>query len=202
MQAPKRRQAPTTRRFSGRSKAIAAGLAVVLAAGVAIAVAATRGGSGSSDVAKNLAAAGCTFKAYPDLGREHVSSLTAKVHYNSFPPTSGRHYLQPALWGFYDDPVASQVQAVHNLEHGGVVVQWGSGVPALAVAQLRSLWQDSPNGMLMAPLPKLGDKIALTAWTHLAICPRFDESAVKAFRDAYRAKGPERFPLSVLTPGA
>jgi len=53
----------------------------------------------------------------------------------------------------------------------------------------------------MAPLPKLGDKIALTAWTHLASCSTFDESAFKAFRDAYRGKGPERFPVSQLTPG-
>ncbi len=55
--------------------------------------------------------------------------------------------------------------------------------------------------MLLAPLPSLGNRIALTAWTHLATCARFDQSAYTAFRDAYRAKGPERFPLSALEPG-
>lgn len=200
VQTPKRRYEPTTGGLGGRGLYVAVAAAAVLVAGVAIAFAATRGGG--ADAAKQLAAAGCSFKTYPDQGQQHVQSLTAKVDYNSFPPTSGRHYFQPALWGFYDDPLASQVQVVHNLEHGGVVVQWGSGVPSTTVEQLRGFWQDSPNGMLMAPLPKLGDKIALTAWTHLATCRSFDEGAFKAFRDAYRTKGPERFPLSALQPGS
>lgn len=206
VQAPKRRYEPTTGGFNRRGKYVAVGAAAVLVAGVAIAFAVTRGGGSgtakSGDVAKSLAAAGCTFKTYPNLGQQHVSSLTAKVDYNSFPPTSGPHYAEPAPWNFYDSPIDSQVRGVHNLEHGGVVVQWGSGVPAATVEQLRGFWQASPNGMLMAPLARLGDKIAMTAWTHLAACRRFDEAAFKAFRDAYRAKGPERFPLSALQPGA
>ena len=200
--APKRRYEPTTAGFSRRSKLTAAAIAVALAAGVAIAVAATRGGGGSGDVAKKLAAAGCVFKTYPNLGQAHVQALTPLPKYNSFPPTSGPHYVQPAPWNFYDSPLDSEVRAVHNLEHGGIVIQWGSPVPTSTVEQLRGFWQDSPNGMLMAPLPKLRDKIALTAWTHLATCTRFDEGAFKSFRDAYRGKGPERIPLSQLTPGS
>ncbi len=202
VQAPKRRYEPTTSGFSRRSKLVGAAVATALVAGIAIALAVTRGGGGTGDVSKELAAAGCTFKTYPDLGREHVSSLTAKVDYNSFPPTSGPHYFQPALWNFYDSPIDSQLRGVHNLEHGGIVIQWGSGVPASTVERLRGFWRESPNGMLMAPLPRLGDRIAMSAWTHLATCTRFDESAFKAFRDAYRGKGPEKIPLSQLTPGS
>ena len=201
VQAPKRRYEPTTGGLGRRAKYLALVAAAVLVAGVAIAVAATRGG-GSGDVAKKLAAAGCTFKTYPNQGQKHVQSVTAKVDYNSFPPTSGPHYAQPAPWNFYDGPIDSQVRGVHNLEHGGIVVQWGSKVAPATVEQLRGFWQESPNGMLMAPLPKLGSKIALTAWTHLATCSAFDRTGFKAFRDAYRGKGPERFPISQLTPGA
>lgn len=200
VQAPKRRHEPSTGGLGRRGKYLAIVAAGLLVAGVAIAVAATRGG-GSGEVAKKLAAAGCTFKTYPNQGQKHVQSVTAKVDYNSFPPTSGPHYFQPAPWNFYDGPLDSQVRAVHNLEHGGIIVQWGSKVVPFTVEQLRSFWQQSPNGMLMAPLPRLGGKIALTAWTHLATCSTFTESAFKAFRDAYRGKGPERFPVSQLTPG-
>jgi hypothetical protein len=74
--------------------------------------------------------------------------------------------------------------------------------------------------MLVAPLPKLGKKIALEVWTadqsklpatntsgyqgegRLALCTSFDEKAFKSFRDAYRGKGPEHFPLSALAPGS
>jgi hypothetical protein len=34
------------------------------------------------------------------------------------------------------------------------------------------------------------------------VCPTFDEKAFSAFRDAYRGKGPERYPVDTLTPGA
>lgn len=202
VQAPKRRYEPTTSGMSRRSKLIAAAIAIAVALAIAIAVAATGGGSGAAGAAKKLAAAGCTFKTYKNLGQQHVQSLTATVKYNSFPPTSGPHYLQPAPWNFYDGPIDSQVRVVHNLEHGGIVIQWGSNVPTATVDQLRRFWQDSPNGMVLAPLPKLGSKLALTAWTHLAICAHFDEAAFKAFRDAYRGKGPERIPVGQLTPGS
>ena len=149
---------------------------------------------------KKLVAAGCTFKTYPDLEAKHVQSLDANVKYNSFPPTSGPHYFRPAIWGSYNEPLAL-VQEVHNLEHGGVIVQYGNRVPQATVEQLQSFYNDSPNGLLLAPLPKLGDRIALTAWTRLATCRRFDESAFRAFRDAYRGQGPERFPVSALKPG-
>ena len=35
----------------------------------------------------------------------------------------------------------------------------------------------------------------------IAICPTFDEKAFKAFRDAYRGKSPQAFPLEGDRPG-
>ena len=69
------------------------------------------------------------------------------------------------------------------------------------------------NGTILAPLPKLGDKIAMGVWTtssptspntgtaYLAKCTSFDEAGFAAFFDAYQFKGPERFPANTLTPG-
>lgn len=140
-----------------------------------------------------MRAAGCTFRTFPGQGRNHLTSLTPpkKFKYNSFPPTSGPHYYIPAVWNFYTTPLA-QVQQIHNLEHGGIVVQWGSNVPAATVDRLRAFWSESPYALLFAPLPQLGNKIAVEAWTHLATCTHFDERAFTAFRDEYRLKGPER----------
>jgi hypothetical protein len=57
--------------------------------------------------------------------------------------------------------------------------------------------------MLVAPLPKLGDKIALTAWTQWAECTHFDQNAFSKFVAAFRYHGPESsvFPKSALEPG-
>ena len=118
-----------------------------------------------------LIAAGCTFQTYPDQGQEHVDSYDAKVSYNSTPPTSGTHYEQPVIWGAYADEVPA-VAEVHNLEHGGVIVHYGEEVDAATRGQLRAFYDESANAMLLAPLPSLGDRITLTAWTRLAICRR------------------------------
>ena len=161
------------------------------------------GGSGGADnqsVKQAMTAAGCATKTYPDQGQGHVSSYDAKVKYNSFPPTSGKHHEVPVIWGAYEDPVIT-VQEVHNLEHGGVVVHYGDKVDAATREQLRAFYDESPDGMLLAPLAKLGNKVSLTAWTQLATCERFDEKAFAAFRSAYRGNGPERFRIGDLQPG-
>ena len=36
---------------------------------------------------------------------------------------------------------------------------------------------------------------------YIATCPSFDERAFAAFRDAFRGKGSERFPISQMVPG-
>jgi Protein of unknown function (DUF3105) len=168
-----------------------------------------------------LARGGCVLRGFRSVGRVHVSGslppTAYRIHYvmtgpigknpngrtvtyNSFPPTSGPHYPQWTIWGLYRQPVL-EIQTVHNLEHGGVVIQYGSKVPPETVAALRSFYQSSPNGMLLAPLPALGKKIALTAWTYVMTCKRFDSTDFRAFRNTFRFKGPERFPASALAPG-
>ena len=107
-----------------------------------------------------------------------------------------------------------QAQVVHNLEHGGIFIQYGKDVPQATIdaAEGRSTTA-TRTATLLAPLPSLGSKIALGVWTtnsptspdtgtaHLAKCTTFDEAAYAAFFKAYQFKGPERFPASTLTPG-
>ena len=206
-QGPRRREVKRDASgfVSGRNVVLAAvalgSIALAIVLGIVLFGGRGNGGAGSAALAKKLAAVGCVLKTYPSLGQSHVQSLDATVRYNSFPPTSGPHYQQPALWNRYTDPL-SLVQQVHNLEHGGVIIQYGDKVPSSTVDLLRSFYDSGPNGMLLAPLPKLGDKIALSAWTHLATCAGYNKTALTAFRDAYRGKGPERIPVSALKPGS
>ena len=155
----------------------------------------------NSTAIKDLQAVGCIYRTYPSEGRGHVSSLDAKVNYKTFPPTSGTHYQSPLIWNRYTQPVPL-VAEVHNLEHGGIIVQYGDKVPQAMVDKLVGFYGESPNAMLLAPLPKLGQKIALTAWTRLATCTGFSDKAYREFRDAFRGKGPERYPVSSLVPGS
>jgi hypothetical protein len=95
-------------------------------------------------------------------------------------------------------------------------VQYGREVPESEVERIVDWYRDDPNGIVIAPLPALGDRIALAAWNAdvsttgevrserslVAKCPRFDEGAFDAFVNAYAFKGPERFEPEQLAPGS
>jgi Protein of unknown function (DUF3105) len=170
--------------------------------------------SKTESVAATMREAGCTFKTFTALpAGVHISDPEARPEeWNSFPPTSGPHHGQWVIWGQYDEevPLAS---AVHNLEHGGIVIYHGPDVPQEEVDRVIEFYRDEPTAMLVAPLEELENRIALTAWYVpdpaeaeqgqgiLAECTRFDEGAFESFRDAYQFLGPERFQPEDLVPG-
>jgi Protein of unknown function (DUF3105) len=234
---PRRVQAPKQRHTGGggltadRRRMLlygAAGAAAIAVAVVLIVVLTGKSGTAGNptSVSDALEAAGCTLstsKAAPSA--QHIQSLDVTVGYSTYPPVSGRHYVQPAIWGNYTQAVDPR-QAVHNEEHGGIVIWVGPDVSAAERKQISDFYDESPNAILVTPIDdeskgvkypahaKPDSKIYLTAWTAtiengsvtggrnvIASCPRFSEKAFTAFRDEFRGTGPERFPVSTLTPG-
>lgn len=201
VQAPKRKD--PGRRDLPKPKpyllALAAAGLVLVAIAVAVVVLQRGDASGGGPAAVKSSRV-CKTKTYPDLGARHVDDLNAKVKYNSTPPTSGPHYFAWAVWGSYSEPI-NQVQSVHNLEHGGLIVQYGDKVPRATVSKLDDFYSTDANGLLMFPNPRLGKKIALTTWTQLMTCTAYDPAAFESFRNTYRYEAPERFPKQSLEPG-
>jgi Protein of unknown function (DUF3105) len=213
VQAPKQR---TTPRAPGEKRTILYVLAFValgiLLAGGILAVVAFGGGDSSSASGGLISTSSCTEQEFPGLKPRHLNNPNANVSYNSFPPSSGPHYAQPAPWGIYPDSV-KQTILVHNLEHGGIVIQYGPKVSQGDVQKIQSLYQDDPYGMVVAPYAKLGNKIAATAWNEPAYeqnqdanfdkvdaghgfvltCKSFDKGALSDFRDKHRNKAGERY---------
>ena len=200
------------------------GLAVVL---IVILSGGKSGPAGNpKSAAATMKAAGCTLStSKASSSNLHTDRLDQPITYSSFPPVSGRHYVQPAIWGNYTQEVDPR-QAVHNEEHGGAVIWVGPDVPAAEREQISNFYDESPNAILVTAIedtakgvtyPKHappGSKIYLTAWTVeikngnivsgtnvIATCPHFNLKAFQAFRDEFRGKGPERIPVSSLTPG-
>ena len=204
---------------------------MILAAAGAVAVAATVGVvlfafGGSSSVPETIRDAGCTLQNVPAMMKngqpwqEHVGEgspikkYPKRFKYSTFPPTSGPHLPIPAAWAVYDQPVNQQI-LVHNLEHGGLVIQYGNEVPRSDLDALLDWYRKDPNAIVIAPLPALRDKIAMAAWSatsnlqagkvsnqrgHLATCGGFDAKAFDAFGNAYAFRGPEYHPRNVQTP--
>jgi len=214
VQAPRPRQAQPSGttlpgEFGLRQRALLYGVAGsgVAALVIVIVVILVAGGTsaGAKAAVKALAAAGCSYKQYPAQPRSpHYTSLTPSPppSWNSFPPTSGRHYFQWVLWGDYTEPVPL-IKEVHNLEHGGMIIQYGDKVPTSDIDKINSFWRQDANAMLVAPLPKLGNKIAMTAWTQWAECTNFNQNAFTKFQKAFRYHAPESpvYPKSALNPG-
>ena len=217
-QGPQRRTTTSTPQDDARRRRL---LYLVAGAGV-VALAVVLGflllGGDGEDERAVIEAAGCTYEVAPGQTGDHTAELTATSDpkWNTDPPTSGPHHPQPAVWGSYDSPVPL-AQSIHNLEHGGIVIHYGDDVPEAEVEKIREFYSEDPNAMLVAPLPKLGDRIALSAWTtetarvgesgdngqgFLVKCPRFDEEVFSTFRDEHRYEGPERFVPEQLTPGS
>jgi hypothetical protein len=212
---PRRVQAPqvrsntrTPREQEARHRTILYAIAGsgIVALIVVVALVVVGGGSGNAKAAADaLAAAGCQYKHYPEQPRSpHYATLTPNPppKWNSFPPTSGRHYGEWVRWGDYTEP-QPLIKSTHNLEHGGVIIQYGNKVPKSDIQEINDFWQSDPNAMLVAPLPKLGNKIALTAWTQWAECTSFNQNAFSKFKSAFRYHAPESsvFPKSALEPG-
>ena len=216
---------PGTNTYIGIGLLVIAGLVAVLL------VVLSRGGSAANitraevrNVQTAMESAGCSFTEVPAAAsQQHMSAADEKVRYSTFPPATGVHNPTPALWGNYRLP-SDPRQVVHNLEHGGIAIWYGPRISAADRGALDSFYDDSPNAMVITPLadsypnvtyPKhepLGSKIGLSVWTsntktakgtaYVAVCPSFNAKAFAAFRDTFRGKGPERFPVSRLTPGS
>ena len=218
MKAPKQR-ATTKPDDSARRRQLLlfGGLAAALVAAAVLFAAVGRGGGAPDEAAvrADLEAAGCTLQVEKAQPGRHSLTADGTAEWNTDPPTSGPHFgfdasgnLGTVVWKEYDEPL-QLARVIHNLEHGGVYIFYGSDVADSVVEELRAFYDDHKNGTLLAPYPKLGDEIALGAWVsegeiangYLAKCSAFDEAAYSSFLEAFQFKGPEHFPSSALLPG-
>ncbi|MDP9365406.1 MAG: DUF3105 domain-containing protein [Chloroflexota bacterium] len=132
------------------------------------------------------------------LSGEHIERGEAHPPYNSSPPTSGPHIgAEVAPWGVHGAPIEDEVQ-VHNLEHGGVMLQYACTCPE-AVALLEAVADPAtgyPNLLIAAPYPEMEAEVALTAWGRIWTmeAEELTEERVRAFVEAYVNQGPEQIP--------
>jgi Protein of unknown function (DUF3105) len=138
----------------------------------------------------------------PLQGNQHlVSPGTPHEPYNSDPPTSGPHVRWVAPWGVHKVPIPQEIQ-VHNLEDGGVVVQYRCSAPCPElVAKLEALTtlpellampkalvsvQGPPAiRLVVAPYPAMKSTIALTAWGRIETLNHYDNAKILRFIKTY-----------------
>ncbi len=147
-------------------------------------------GEPSEGAIATIRSAGWTYQKTKGQGRDHVPELEADFKYNTVPGTSGPHSNQTVVYGVYDQQV-SEINYVHNLEHGAIGMFYGPDVSEDTVARMQEYYNQDPRGLIMAPDDRLGDQIALTAWTHIAKGKTFDEQVFDTFIEEFGFAGPE-----------
>jgi len=122
---------------------------------------------------------------FADQGNLHVQTATDPHEpYNSTPPTSGPHLPYIAPWGIHTRPILNELQ-VHNLEDGGVVIQYNCTCPE-DVEKLAVIVRKYPTQVILAPYPSMPSRLALTAWTRLETLDTVDQGRIERFIRAYR----------------
>ena len=140
--------------------------------------------------------------------QQHIDKGARHANYNSTPPTSGPHWNLPGEapvgWGIFSEPIPNEGQ-IHNLEHGGVMIQYNCRDCPELVEQLEGFYESwwpanklplFPNSskIVVAPYYDMSSKIALTAWGRIDTMDAFDEARIIRFIEAWRGKGPEQVP--------
>jgi len=122
-------------------------------------------------------AAGCDPLERPvvaEPARGHLSP-GEPFAYEDPPAAAGPHDPSPLPTGVHDRPVA-ETRAVHNLEHGDVVIWYrptaDGGLSEATVGALEDLARER-DGVIVAPYEDLpeGRSLALLAWNVRWLCP-------------------------------
>lgn len=129
-------------------------------------------------------------QVFEDLGQTHIKVGESHLPYNSNPPTSGWHYIQPADWGIYDKPLKDE-QAVHNLEHGGIWISY-KDIDEETKAKLEKITRANSSSIIMSPRDANDAKIVLASWTRLEKLDSYDEARILDFILRNKGTGPEK----------
>jgi Protein of unknown function (DUF3105) len=147
------------------------------------------------DLQKAAAAAGCDLRLdLPDEGNTHITKESEVPDYKTNPPTSGNHNPEQLADGAYAE-YPEPWYTVHSLEHGRIAIQYSPDLPERDQLAIKGVFDQDPAGMLLFPNPDMPYDVAVTAWTQLMGCERYEGAktldAIRDFRDTYRGLGPE-----------
>jgi hypothetical protein len=77
---------------------------------------------------------------------------------------------------------------VHNLEHGGVVIQYRCSEPCPQLTDQLTRVAAPWGRVIIAPGPFLEARIALTAWGRIDLLDEFEEERIAAFLEAWEGQ--------------
>ena len=83
---------------------------------------------------------------------------------------------------------------MHSLEHGRVEVQYQPNLPEADQLKIKGVVDEDFRDVILFQNPNMPWQVAVAAWDHYLGCKTYNDKvpdAIRAFRDAYRNRGPE-----------
>lgn len=131
----------------------------------------------------------------PDKGQKHVAEGSLKYG-GAIPPTSGEH-ASNVPWQVYKQEVPD-VNTIHNLEHGGIVIAYRPDLPVDQIAKIEALFSKpysrksfSPIKAIVVPRAANGVPIIMSSWTRNLQMQTYDEEQMIEFYMRNVGKAPE-----------
>lgn len=119
------------------------------------------------------------------MPRSNVDGIIVGRDSEPVPQLPGPHLPSVARWGIHTQPIPDELQ-VHNLEDGGVLVQYNCRDCDALIAKLEAIVSRYSDKVILAPYPKMDTRIALTAWGRLDTFDDVEEQRIVRFIEAYR----------------
>ncbi len=121
----------------------------------------------------------------------YVQEVTIAGEPGRIPPTSGNHFEQQSSYGFLGTDVIPEA-AVHNMEHGSVVL-WYQPDDAELAGKVNQLVRSLGNECIVAgSFADQSFQITATVWGRALPQATYEESELRAFISKYRGtEGPE-----------
>lgn len=136
-------------------------------------------------------AAGCgPIESHEDEGQQHLAPNEQYDDYETNPPTSGPHRLQPAPWGSYREAPERET-LVHNMEHGGIVIFY-KDLADEQIDELDEFADSHVDGVISVPDDQIDKPVAMASWRHSQQCDELNTKAIEGFIRERCNKGPEK----------
>lgn len=134
-------------------------------------------------------------------GREHIANGSEHPPYNSNPPSSGWHYVEPARGGFYRNPIPDE-NVIHSLEHGDIWISYRKYISEEAKSILEEF---AGQYVVVSPREENEADISLVSWGRTDSFDVeegvVDEQRIKDFIIRYDNRGPEKIRNVQFNPG-